>query len=95
MNLESLLPLLTKNSDPQTATLLSALSGGGGDKSKLFESLMPKDGHSKELFNALSMMQTEQKKSSQTHARAEGLKVIYNFAPTDILGVMMKHYGKK
>lgn len=89
MNIESLLPLLTKSSNPQASAILSAAMGG--DKNKILESLIGKDAKNNELLNMLSLMQQQQKKSSST---PNGLKAIYNFAPKDILGIMVKYFNK-
>lgn len=87
MDIKDMLPLLLKNADPKTAGMMSALNGG--DMSQLLESMMGADGKNKEMMAMLKMMQGQQK----TRSNPSGLNAIYSIAPTDILGIMLKHYG--
>jgi hypothetical protein len=102
MNLESILPLLMGNgANPQMNDIMSLLKGGNGNmadilkgqdgKNNVLDMLKNQGGKGNDMMNLFSMMNAQKKPSKQG---AFGLKPIYNIAPTDILGIMVKYLSK-
>ena len=88
MDIKDILPLLMKNSNPQMAGMMSAMSGG--DTGKIFEEMMGKDEKNKDLMTMFNLMNTAKKNKPLSPS---GLKPIYPFASDEILGILVKYYG--
>jgi len=88
MDLKDILPLLMKNSNPQMAGMMNAMSGG--DKSKIFEEMLGKDAKNKDLMTMFNLMNTAKKNRPEP---SNGLRPIYPFVSDEILGVLVKYYG--
>jgi len=88
MDLKDIMPLLMKNSNPQMAGMMNAMSGG--DTSKAFEQMLGADSKNKDLLTMINLM--NQSKKNRPFPPS-GLKPIYPFVSDKILGVMVKYYG--
>ncbi|MCL2555482.1 MAG: hypothetical protein FWE03_00490 [Firmicutes bacterium] len=89
MDLKDILPLLMKNSDPKMAGVFNAM--GGGDSSKLFEEVLGKDEKNKNIMTMFNLMNQAKKNKSSA---PQGLAPVYPFISTQILGTLVKYYGK-
>ncbi|MCL2822015.1 MAG: hypothetical protein FWD86_02320 [Firmicutes bacterium] len=87
MELNDILPLLLKNSDPKMGAMISAMQGG--DKSAIFNSVLGGDEKNKDMINMLSLMQ-KSKKGEQKNL--VGFEHIFDFVPPKILGILVKHF---
>lgn len=60
------------------------------DKTDLITSFMPKNEKTDELMKLMKVMKT----NNQTTSRPVGLKPVRNIAPDDILGALLKYFGR-
>lgn len=100
MDISQILPLLISGADGNNdqAKMLSALMGGNGKPEDILSAMANNSGIAGDTqnkaqganFDMMTMMNLLNSNKKQTSNKFEGLSVISNFAPPDILGTMYK-----